>query len=369
MMLEKICVFCGVKHAKKNREHIVPQWLIKLTGDPNREVYLGRQWLDPGLSKRSYSLSAFTFPACEMCNEHYASLEADVKEIVHNMLNCSPLSASDLEKLLDWLDKVRTGIWLGMIYLNKNYRGVMPQFYITSRIAAKDRMLVLYRARDSKRGLGLGGVDTPIFHKMPSCFTLTVNQLHILSVSSGFLFSRQIGFPYPSQRILHEDRDDIEISFSKGTGVVAFPLIPWTIKNGGIEIYQPIISRTMIHADQDYLGKYYDNSYVHNHCRDFNTGRGKLYQRFGEELREYPTTPSLDWIPKKVFSTHELVSELGMQGGSIQDHLFADVPSMENLSPDRRTSLQAEIDGVRKLHAVIMRHFKRQTQMGQFDFR
>ena len=368
-MLGKFCVFCGAEHTIKTKEHIIPRWLIELTGDPNRKVYLGRQWLDPGLSERSYSLSAFTFPACGMCNKRYAALEADVKTIIESMLSCSPLCASDLDRLLDWLDKVRTGIWLGMIYLNKNYRGVVPQFHITSRTAAQDRMLVLYRATDSKEGLGLGGVDTPIFHKMPSCFTLTINHLHILNISSGFLFSRQIGFPYPSQRMFHEDRDEIEISLSGGTGVVAFPLIPWTIKDGGTAIYQPIIPRTMIHAEEDLFGEYYDNGYVRDHCRDFGAGRGKLYQRSGEELREYPSTPSSDWLPQRAFSTHELVSELGIQSGMIQDQLFADIPSMENLSPERRESLQAEIDGVRRLHAVIMEHFRKQTRMFQFAFR
>lgn len=368
-MQGKFCVFCGAEHTKKSKEHIVPRWLIELTGDPSSAAYLGRQWLDPGLPKRSYSLSAFTFPACEVCNHDYASLEADASGIVRRMLDYSPLSAYDLEKLLDWLDKIRTGLWLGMIYLNKNYRGVVPQFYITSRLAAKDRMLVLYRAKHGKRGLVLGGVDTPIFHKMPSCFTLTINDLHILNVSAGFLFSKQIGFPYPSQRIFHEGRDEFEISLGKGTGVVAFPLMPCMIESGGTEIYQPIISRTMIHSGQDDFAEYYDNSYVRDHCIDFDSGRGKLYQRLAEGLREYPAIPSLDWIPKRTFSTHELLAQLGLRSGVLQDCLFADVPSMENLSPERRRSLEAEIDGVRKLHAGIMAHFKKQAKLFEFGLR
>jgi hypothetical protein len=44
MNMDKFCVFCGKKPQSKNREHIIPQWLIALTGDPNRDVYLVRKW-------------------------------------------------------------------------------------------------------------------------------------------------------------------------------------------------------------------------------------------------------------------------------------------------------------------------------------
>lgn len=42
--MDKFCVFCGSKPESKNKEHILPQWLLKLTGDPNREIFLGRKW-------------------------------------------------------------------------------------------------------------------------------------------------------------------------------------------------------------------------------------------------------------------------------------------------------------------------------------
>ena len=41
LQLEKRCIFCGKKPSEKNREHIIPRWLIALTGDPKREWYLG----------------------------------------------------------------------------------------------------------------------------------------------------------------------------------------------------------------------------------------------------------------------------------------------------------------------------------------
>lgn len=38
---EKFCVFCGKKPKNKTKEHILPKWLIKLTGKPNRQINVG----------------------------------------------------------------------------------------------------------------------------------------------------------------------------------------------------------------------------------------------------------------------------------------------------------------------------------------
>jgi len=32
--MDKFCIFCGDKPQSKNLEHIIPQWLLKMTGDP-----------------------------------------------------------------------------------------------------------------------------------------------------------------------------------------------------------------------------------------------------------------------------------------------------------------------------------------------
>jgi hypothetical protein len=134
-MMPKVCVFCGSLPKGKNKEHVLPRWLIGLTGDPGRKVYLGREWTSPELKERIYSLSSFTFPACEACNTEYSELETRAKSIMQSLLALLPVSAGDFDVLLDWFDKVRTGLWVGLLYLNRNYRGLTPQFYIKSRIA------------------------------------------------------------------------------------------------------------------------------------------------------------------------------------------------------------------------------------------
>ncbi|OFW30667.1 MAG: hypothetical protein A3H97_24220 [Acidobacteria bacterium RIFCSPLOWO2_02_FULL_65_29] len=58
------------------------------------------------------------------------------------------LAAQDWDLFLDWLDKIRVGLWLGMLFLNKNYRDVSPRFFIEGRIGTKDRFVLVYDIED-----------------------------------------------------------------------------------------------------------------------------------------------------------------------------------------------------------------------------
>ena len=165
----KYCIFCGGAPSKKNKEHIIPKWLIEFTGDPKRMASLGIPWNDPN-GIRAFSWSSFHFPACESCNTKYSELEGAVKSIFFKMSYYSPLTAEELNLLLDWFDKVRIGLWLGMRYLNQNVFVVKPKFYIDQRIGAKDRVLIIYDSKYPRKKLVISGVDTPAFSYAPSVF-------------------------------------------------------------------------------------------------------------------------------------------------------------------------------------------------------
>ena len=109
MTSEKTCIFCGNPPNNKNKEHVLPLWLLRMTGNPGRKVYLGRDWSKPELPKREYGFNNFTFPACESCNSHSARLEDKAKTVVTKLLERTPVAAADMVILLDWLDKVRVG--------------------------------------------------------------------------------------------------------------------------------------------------------------------------------------------------------------------------------------------------------------------
>ena len=56
------CVFCGGVPEKKNKEHVVPQWLSRYLGRYKSVCYLG--WV----TDAKIPFSGLTFPACTACN-------------------------------------------------------------------------------------------------------------------------------------------------------------------------------------------------------------------------------------------------------------------------------------------------------------
>ncbi len=195
-MTEKYCIFCGVPPSNKNKEHIIPEWLLNLTGVPNRK---GKFGIDFSTGKvREYSVNSFVFPACQKCNSEKSNLESKVKTIVLDILDRKEIIAEDFNFLLDWFDKVRVGVWLGLEQLDKN-KMFVPSFYINQRIAMSDRILVIFDYDGIGNGYTISGVDTIIFKFMPSAFLLKINNFVFMSVSNLFILSKKVGFPIPKK--------------------------------------------------------------------------------------------------------------------------------------------------------------------------
>lgn len=268
----KYCVFCGEKPDDKNKEHILPQWLIELTGDPKRVVPFCRDFTTNKIIK--YDWSSFVFPACQICNDRYSKLESNVKPIVVGLLNRESISSFNIILLLDWLDKVRTGLWLGYGYLQKNFLGIKHKFFIENRIGMKDRMLAVYPIESLERGLNSFGVETFGFHLKPSCISLRINNIHILNMSWDFMCSARCGFPFPQNYIYNLDNN---ISFSTDDlniyNKVKHPIMREKFIKPSIHIYQPIL------IDQLY-GNYKDHPFLKNKML-------VNYDRYGALFRQY----------------------------------------------------------------------------------
>jgi hypothetical protein len=364
--MEKFCIFCGEKPESKNREHVIPQWLIRMTGDPNRTVYLGRKWNSPTLDKREFSFSSFTFPACEKCNTDFADLEARAKPVVETILTRGSLDCYQWDTFLDWLDKVRIGLWLGILYLNENHRALLPMFHIGKRIGSKDRMVIVYEIEDDgDKGVGWAATESPLFEYTPSCFTLTVNNFLFLNASYDFLLAERFGFPFPAKRIHRED-GGFWIEMTAGTGSLRFPLVSKRFKTGGTQLFQPMIpcvhfrSESREAAD---LSELYDVPYVRSHCMDFEAGRGLVYRRDRNRLVAYSDAPTRDWIPKQSFPRGEVFHQTGVLAGEFLEELHRNHPSLESLSDDERKSREAENESAIRLHKTIMNHLINQKDM------
>jgi hypothetical protein len=358
-MMLKVCIFCGNKPKSKNKEHILPQWLIRLTGDPSRKVYLGRDWTSSELTKRVYSFKAFTFPACEACNSEYSELEGRAKAVILRMLSLKEVSSADLDTLLDWLDKVRIGLWIGLLFLNKNYRDLTPQFHIKSRVAAKDRVLVIYRDFNELDGIAITGVESPIFQVMPSCFGLMINHLHFFSASFNDLLAPRFGFPYATNRKLGRHREGFQADIVEGTGRISMPLVPFHIPPGGVQIYQPMIPADVRGAAD--MG-FWKAGYVIENCRNYADGRGHIFLARGETLTRYPDEPSMAWLPPRQLTKLQSLANVTFMSGEWLEKLYSDIPDTSDLTPEQVDFIKTSTQGILKLHALMMEHVTRQIR-------
>lgn len=193
--MERFCVFCGESPEEKNREHVLPEWLLKLTGDPKRTAVFGVDF-NKDFSLRKFSFDSLVFPACKICNSRFGQLEEIIKQVFVRVLAHEPLGANDLILLLEWLDKVRVGLWLGYLYLNKNPMGISPSFHIESRVGRADRMTTILRFDDLGEGLTFVGPEFMTYQLSPTCFGLRVNGVCFVNASGISLCSRRLGFPY-----------------------------------------------------------------------------------------------------------------------------------------------------------------------------
>ena len=361
-MLPKACVFCGSKPQNKSKEHILPRWLIELTGDPNRKGFFGRDWTKDGLPERIYSFSSFTFPACSSCNDTASALEAKAKNVVLSMLRSEAVSDADIDVLLDWFDKVRTGLWLGYTYLNKNFHGVDPQYYITSRIASRDRILFVYRDAESSRFLTFAGPESPIFQIMPTCLVLRVNHLHFFNASTLNLVAERIGFPYIVNRRLVSDRQGELADFNEGTRRISVPPVPFHVYRNGALFFQSIIPPEAL-RNKDILKEYYENDYVRSYCMYWGTGRSVIFHARGATLRPYPLKVSRDWLTSMHDSGHVLFFTLALLNGQWLDAMFSALPSTEDLSKDQMDYICTKSEMFRRLHATMMEIIRNQLAL------
>jgi hypothetical protein len=151
------CIFCGatIRKAVRSKEHVIPMWLLEATGDPHRKI---RIEFDPDTGADIIRpASTFHFPACVTCNKSYGTdLEAKAQRAVRELSRRQTLTVSQCYGLLDWLDKVRVGLWLGYHQLHKDF--FTPKFRIDGRIAKKDRIAIIsVDPNDSYKGFGVGG--------------------------------------------------------------------------------------------------------------------------------------------------------------------------------------------------------------------
>ena len=201
MSVPRVCVFCLKPPVAQNLEHVLPRWLIALTGTPARQAFFG---LTNSGSKRVFAFDQFHFPSCEGCNNQFSDLESKAQRSLERLISTHVVELEDASVLLSWFDKVRVGLWLAHRYLSGD-PNVSPKFGISDRIGRHDRSLFIYRRESAASGLRFIGTDTPAFEVSPSCFGLQVGDYIFLSLSAPLTVSKNVGFPFATDMKFLDD--------------------------------------------------------------------------------------------------------------------------------------------------------------------
>ena len=351
--MAKVCVFCGEKPDEKSKEHVVPRWLIELTGDPKREAFLGFiKDFKNGFKERKFSFDQLTFPACLSCNNKYADLEGNVKPVLVKILNENEVTTEEMSLFLDWLDKVRIGLWLGMIQLDKNYANVDPNFHIETRISQYDRMLIVEKSNAEKSKLNLGGIDTLSFSLTPSAFVLIVNNYYFTNISYMFLLHRRLGFPYPKTMYIQPDNERVEANFVDGRKRIMKPVLRKSIEEIGTILYQPMFRGGLIdgHISE------YDNDYVRSHSLNFDDGVGNIFQEENGNLIEHDSGSRILVKPSNTQEDGRLFLNSAINVCKWQNWLVQFLPNPDRLSQEQKKFIKSRFRAGVKVNETLIKH-------------
>jgi len=330
-----MCIFCGKDPKDKNLEHVIPEWLISLTGNPNRIADFSCN-LD---KDRKFAFDQFRFPSCKECNEKFSDIESNTRETVLAILDGKKVE--ELESLLLWFDKVRIGLWLAFYTLDKNYWGIEPKFYITERLSRSDRGLFIYKS-SSPKGINFFGVsNNPLFNLMPSCFGLRINEYYFLNFSTDYLFSKRLGLPHPGKMfVLDNKKNKVEVNLNKGKEKVLLPVIKRNFTSSCIELYQPIINKNLATTDRQ---EFYSSAYVKKYFDERKCAGKIVIVKDNNFFFEGDKDFSLSVKEQK--STKAFIDCFDKEIRSINNKILSNLPSLSKLSKNERN----EVREVRKL--------------------
>jgi len=355
--MAKYCIFCGKPPVDKNKEHVIPRWLIELTGDPKRIVRLGLKKETEGeLTFREYAFDQFTFPACEDCNTKHSELESVTKSTMVRIIEGKEITGTEFSDLLDWFDKVRVGLWLAYHQLDKNLSGITPQFHIEKRIGQFDRLLFVEKDTSTKQRLNFAGADTFAFAYLPTAFTLMINNYYFTNISSLFLFSRRLGFPYPDELFKDANSPQLKCNIMPARERVMHPVLPRFTRSDVIKFYQPMFGQNL-HPEKI---PHYDNEYVKQHCYNHALGIGAIFSESNSgEIEVIKSNDKITINPKTRHSFEEQTLLSVIDTYEWQNWLMSQPPNYDHLEPEHRRTIRGQHSAAKKFNDFFINHHKK----------
>jgi hypothetical protein len=348
--MDKFCVFCGNKPANKNLEHVIPEWLIKLTGNFERPIKIGPVWDSKNnrLATREISFSSFAFPSCKECNDEFSKLESQVSKIVKDILLQKPISSDDFSQLFTWFDKVRIGLWLAYHYLQKNLITINPHFYIKTRINKSDRALLIYQSDFVDKRLFFTGASLPIFQYYPCCFGLVINNFFFVNISTQYLVSRGLGLPYPAKQTYTEGDMNL-YEMTSGKEKITYPIINSRILWKGSRIFQLIIETGFFTSSDDF----YNSDFVKNNFNFDENGIGKIFIENNSIHGDYSLYKKTDWIPSNKENDNLMLSEFSKEILKYQISMVNNI-AYGQIPEDKRSEIKRQNELVKKINRELL---------------
>ncbi|WP_157731452.1 hypothetical protein [Azotobacter chroococcum] len=330
--MARLCIFCGEIPEGKNKEHVIPQWLIKATGDPSRQAVFETDFCLANGRKRQFAFDQFTFPACESCNSAHSVLEDKAKATLERIQRGDDVNGEQFSTFLDWLDKIRVGLWLGLQMLDKNPLEANPKFHIADRIGQYDRGVIIRRSTSSKSKINMMGINSPSFFIMPSAFSLVIDDLYITNISTAFLCSRRCGFPYiTDQALAPDDAGNFVIhgEFKLGQERVMSPILRRGLPSDARAFFQPMFGDRLRSETN-----IYENAYVRNHSICFDRGIGNIFEQKSHRFVEHSSLDNFKAAPTGIFPDYQLFCSETISIYEWQNWLYENSPPVSPLYKD-----------------------------------
>ena len=340
LKVNKVCVFCGKKPENKTVEHIIPKWLIEMTGDLNRNmrIYPVLNKKTGELEEKHLSFNGFVLPACKKCNEEFGIKEGEIKIIVEKILNDEMVSQMQVNLFLEWMDKIRVGLWLIFYFWRSNLQGIEPNYYINQRINAADRLLYIYKTDYQGNGrINFGGAQTIVFQYSPICFYLVINNYVFFNISTHTFLSKRLGFPYARKIEFTKDLKFF-MTMEKGKERILHPIFNKPFVKGAVKVFQPIF-----YHEKSVVPEIYKNEYIYNNSLDYDLGLGKVFRDRENKIVPFEELENNYLIPQKVHTDIDLLSEIGKQTFIMQNYFIKKKVGTKFLSEERAKNYEQQI--------------------------
>ncbi|QJB40179.1 hypothetical protein HF324_20875 [Chitinophaga oryzae] len=250
------------------------------------------------------------------------------KPVVSKILEKKPINEIEINTLLDWLDKIRIGLWLGSLLLEKT-DDFERNFHIKQRMGASDRLVAISFINDLELGINYTGTGFLTFRASPSCFTLCINNITLFNFSKEFCFSKRLGLPAPSKKLFIPGDNRILSELEPGNNRVMLPIIrvPFWVKS--IKLYQSIINPIEGEISDKLKTQYYSEIIQDKKSKIF------IENDFTGESHFLKEILSFDLINE--YSRADIFNRIALQTIRFQNYSIEKLaPSPENLSREEQ---------------------------------